>query len=492
MTDALVHTRYGSLRGTVLPGAVRFLGVPYAAPPVGIRRWLAPQAPLHWSGVRDATVPGANAPQIIRAFPGLDVTPLVGHGWQSGDDFLTANIWSPAISARGLPVLVFIHGGAFIGGSSAAVVHAGTNFARAGIVYVAINYRLGIEGFLPIPGVPTNLGLRDQVAALEWVRDNIAEFGGDPGNVTVAGESAGAMSIANLMASPLAQGLIKRAIVQSGHGSMVRPVGIAQRVVLAAASHLQVPATAEGFAQCSAAQCAAAVDAVSRPEMRMDLRDDTGWDAAFGLSRFLPVYGDDVLPLHPLAALAKGAGSDVDLLIGTTREEMNIYMVPTGVRAAVNAASAIAMLAASSPSAPELLHAYGLKDAERPGDALCTAMTDLVFRLPARQFATAHRGRTHLYEFAWRSPACGGELGACHALELPFVFNTLATCSGATGLVGENPPQEMAERIHGVWVDAVSRGHFAWPEFVQDTAQCFMLDSGETVRDAPMPAAVFV
>ena len=492
MTDAVVRTRYGSLRGTAEPGAVRYMGVPYAAPPIGERRWQVPQPPLNWRGVRDALVPGANAPQIIRAFPGLDVTPLVGNGWQPGDDFLTANIWTPPGSAGGLPVLVFIHGGAFVGGSSDAAVHAGTHFARAGIVYVAINYRLGIEGFLPIPGVPTNLGLRDQIAALEWVRDNIAEFGGDPGKVTVAGESAGGMSIANLLASPLAGGLIKRAIVQSGHGSMVRPVEIAQRVVDAAAAHLQVPATWAGFGQCSTAQCAAAVYAVSRPEVRMDFRDDSGWDPAYGLCRFLPVYGDEVLPLHPLDALAKGFGSEVDLLIGTNREEMNIYLVPTGVRAGVNAAAATAMLAASAPCAAELLRAYGLADAKRPGDALCTAMTDLVFRLPARRFAAAHRGRTHLYEFAWRSPACGGELGACHGLELPFVFNTLATCRGPAGLVGENPPEEMAQRIHGIWVDAVTRGHFAWPEYAEGTEQCLMLDSGATVRDEPMPAAAFV
>jgi para-nitrobenzyl esterase len=272
---------------------------------------------------------------------------------------------------------------------------------------------------------------------------------------------------------------------------MVRPVGIAQRLVHAAAAHLQVPATLAGFAQRSASQCAAAVNAVSRPEMPMDLRDDAGWDAAFGLSRFLPVYGDEVLPLHPLAALAKGAGSDVDLLIGTTREEMNIYMVPTGVRAGVSAAAASAMLAASSPCAAELLRVYGLEEAKRPGDALCTAMTDLVFRLPARRFAAAHRGRTHLYEFAWRSPACGGELGACHALELPFVFNTLATCRGPSGLVGENPPEDMAQRVHGIWLDIVSRGHFEWLEYTHDTQQCLMLDSGATVRDEPMPAAAF-
>lgn len=492
MSDPVVRTRAGDVRGILSAGIQRFYGVPYAAAPVGIRRWQVPHPPQRWDGVRAAQFPGANAPQIIRAFPGLDVTPLVGNGWQRGDDFLTANICTPDVAARGLPVMVFIHGGAFVGGSSDAAVHAGVEFARSGVVYVAINYRLGIEGFLPIPGVPTNLGLRDQLAALHWVQDNIAAFGGDASNVTVAGESAGAMSIADLMASPLVEGLFQRAIVQSGHGSMVRPVEVAMRVVEAAAAHLHVSADAEGFQRCSIEQCAYAVDAVSRPEVRMDLRDAQGRDAAYGLSRFLPVFGDDVLPEPPLAALRSGAAAKIDLLIGTNREEMNIYLVPTGVRQNIDAASASAMLGALAPRAPEILSAYGLQQAPRPGDALTTALTDLVFRLPARQFAAAHQGRTHLYEFGWRSPACGGELGACHALELPFVFKSLDTCRGPQGIAGMDPPQDIAQRAHKVWVDAVTHGDYPWPEYDAQTQQCLALETGEAARDAMMPAAAWI
>jgi len=492
MTDPIVRTCAGDVRGIVDSGVQRFFGVPYAAAPLGERRFQVPQPPLPWHGVRAAQIPGANAPQIIRAFPGLDVTPLVGHGWQRGDEFLTANICTPDCGARGLPVMVFIHGGAFIGGSSDATVHSGIEFARSGIVYVAINYRLGLEGFLPIPGVATNLGLRDQIAALQWVQDNIAAFGGDASNVTVAGESAGAMSIADLMASPLVGGLFRRAIVQSGHGSMVRPIEVAMRVVEAVASHLRVSADAEGFRRCSTEQCAQAVDAVSRPDLRMDLRDAEGRDAAYGLSRFLPVFGDDVLPEPPLAALAKGAGAKIDMLIGTNREEMNIYLVPTGVRQNIDTRAAGAMLAALAPRAREILSAYGLERTPRPGDALTTALTDLVFRLPARQFAAAHRGRTYLYEFGWRSPACDGALGACHALELPFVFKSLATCRGPQGIAGMDPPEDVAQRAHQVWVDAISRGHFPWPEYDAKMQNCLALETGEVRRDEDMPAAAWI
>jgi para-nitrobenzyl esterase len=492
MTDPVVRTAHGDVRGVISAGIQRFLGVPYAASPLGERRLQLPQPPQRWSGVRAAHLPGANAPQIIRAFPGLDVTPLVGNGWQRGEDFLTANVCTPDAGARGLPVMVFIHGGAFVGGSSDASVHAGLEFARSGIVYVAINYRMGIEGFLPIPGIPTNLGLRDQIAALRWVQDNIEGFGGDASNVTVAGESAGAMSIADLIASPLARGLFRRAIVQSGHGSMVRSIAVAARLVEAAASLLRVSADAEGFRRCSTEQCAQAVDAVSRPEIRMDLRDAAGRDAAYGLSRFLPVFGDDVLPEPPLAALAKGAGAGIDLLIGTNREEMNIYLVPTGVRQNIDAATARAMLGASAPRAPQILSDYGIERGQRPGDALSAALTDLVFRLPARQFAAAHRGRTHLYEFGWRSPACNGELGACHALELPFVFKSLDTCRGPRGIVGMDPPEELAQLAHKVWVDAVTYGEFSWPEYTAKAQWCLALETGEVMRDEAMPAAAWV
>lgn len=150
-----------------------FASVPYAAPPVGKRRFAPPSPPPAWHGVRDATAPVATAPQRLRAVPGLDIEPLVGTGWTPGDDYLTLDVWSPE-DAAGLPVMVFVHGGGFVIGSKDASVQDGATFARDGVVCVSINYRLGVDGFLPIPGVPTNLGLRDVIAALGWVRDEIA------------------------------------------------------------------------------------------------------------------------------------------------------------------------------------------------------------------------------------------------------------------------------------------------------------------------------
>lgn len=376
--DERIVLNTGSLRGTRVGGVRSFLGIPYAAPPVGAQRFAAPQPVEPWSGERDATLRGASAPQRIKDFPGLDVIPLVGDGRARGDDYLTLNVHSP-VDASARPVMVFVHGGGFVVGSKDASVQDGTTFARDGIVYVAINYRLGIDGFLPIPGVPTNLGLRDMIAALHWVQDNIAAFGGDPGNVTVFGESAGAMAVADLIASPLAQGLFGRAIVQSGHGAMVRDISVAQRLVKKIAGILKVSPDAAGFRGVDLEAGLDAVEAVSKPTARIDLRDAEGRDPVFGISRFVPVFGDDVLPDKPVVALAKGVGADVQLLIGSNAEEMNLYFVPTGVKAKIGRLLAWFVLRKSMPGAWRVLTTYGAGK-RAIGDVFVDAMTDLVFR----------------------------------------------------------------------------------------------------------------
>jgi para-nitrobenzyl esterase len=214
--------------------------------------------------------------------------------------------------------MVFIHGGAFIGGLQrrAGERRLGLRPLRRCVRGDQLPH--GGRGLPADGGRADNLGLRDQIAALRWVQRNAAAFGGDPGNVTVFGESAGAMSIANLVASPLAQGLFRRAVIQSGHGSMVRPVAIAERLTRAIAKVLKVAPTSEGFASRSIEDCLAAQEKVSNPRFRLDLRDDAGREPTYGLSRFLPVYGDDVLPERPLLALANGVGRDIEVLIGTT------------------------------------------------------------------------------------------------------------------------------------------------------------------------------
>jgi para-nitrobenzyl esterase len=490
---ATAKTTAGLVRGR-RDGAVSvFLGVPYAAPPVGDLRFAAPAPHAAWDGERDATQPGPTAPQFRRPFTAIDISALVGDGWAKGDDYLTANIWTPDPAATGLPVLVFIHGGAFVGGCNNAVAQDGTGFARSGVVCVTINYRLGVEGFLVLDGAPTNLGLRDQLAALAWVRDNIAAFGGDPANVTVAGESAGAMSVADLVASPLAKGLFRRAIVESGHGSMVRPAAVARRVTEKIAGWLGVAPTAEGFRGRTVEDGLAMVDKAQLPTTRIDLRDGRGRDSAYGLSRFLPVWGDDVLPQRPLDALAAGAGAEVELLIGTNREEMNLYFVPTGVKAKMGRLLSWLFLRRMEPQAGAVLRAYRkrMPAGARPGDVLGEVLNDLVFRLPARRFAAAHQGRTHLYEFDWRSPAFGGELGACHALEIPFAFDTLATCAGEKAIAGPSPPQELADRVHAIWVGFASDGSLPWPAYDAKSRIVYSLAGGTVAPDAPMAAEAF-
>ncbi|MEO7656520.1 MAG: carboxylesterase family protein [Sphingomicrobium sp.] len=487
-----VQISAGLVRGYLDGGLRYFLGVPYAEPPVGVNRFVPPQPVKPWHGERDATLPGPCAPHRIRDFPAVDLTPLVGKGGEEGGDYLALNIWAPQ-TASAAPVMVFIHGGGFVAGSKDAAVHDGSAFARSGIVCVAINYRLGIEGFLPIPGVPTNLGLRDMIAALQWVRENIAAFGGDPTNLTVFGESAGAMAIADLLTSPLAEGLFRRAIVQSGHGSMVREIPIAQRLVRKLASILRVSPDAAGFSTVDFERGWKAMQKVAKPFARLDLRDSAGHEPVFGISRFVPVIGDNVLPQHPLSALANGAGSNVDLLIGTNTAEMNLYFVPTRVREKIPGWLVRWMIGKSNPNARKALLAYGIgTKGKKPGHAMTEALSDMVFRWPARQFAAAHQGRTHMYEFDWHSPAVGGELGACHGIELGFVFDTLRSVTGPSGIAGESPPEELAKRVHGLWVQFAKDGSLPWPEFEIKSRIVYHLANGETVNEPVMGAAVFL
>lgn len=484
----IVDTPVGQLRGLAADGVRTFLGVPYAAPP---RRFELPAAREGWSGVLEASDRGPSAPHRIRDLPQIDAVPLVGRGSDGGDgDYLRANIWAPE-GAQDAPVMVWIHGGGFVVGSKDAPVSDGTEFARSGVVCVAINYRMGVDGFLPVPGAPTNLGLRDILFALHWVQENIAAFGGDPTNVTAFGESAGAMAIADLVTSPLAKGLFRRAIIQSGHGSMVREIDVAQRLVRKLAKVLGVTPDVEGFRSVGNEAAMDALEKVAKPTA-VDLRDANGFEPVYGISRFVPVWGDDVLPEKPIEALRQGAGKDIEVLIGTNAEEMNLYFVPTGVRRKIPGLLAWWLLSRSQPNARKALKAYGLgTKGVRPGEAMTRAMNDLVFRWPARQYADAHKGRTWLYEMDWRSTACGGELGACHGVELPFVFKTLECATGPKGLAGENPPAELAERIHDLWVEFARDGSLPWRHWNGDRL-AYQLAAGDTRVEPRMPAADFL
>ena len=480
----------GTVRGSIRNGLATFLAVPYAAPPVGALRFAEPRPAPAWPGVRGALEPGPSAPQRgSDSFAGLDVFAVTGATWRRGGDFLTLNVWAPA-AGRSRPVVVYVHGGGLVLGTKDAAVYDGTSFARDGVVAVSLNYRLGVEGFLPIPGAPTNLGLRDMIAALTWVRDNIAAFGGDPDNVTVVGESGGAMAVACLVTSPLTTGLLRRAAVQSGHGSAVYSLEVARRTVTRVAEVLGVTADVEGFRSADPERCVAALSRASRPGS-VDLKDEHGFDPSFGLGVVNPVVGDDVVPVHPLTALAAGAAAEVDVLIGTTAQEANFWFAPTRLDLLPHWAARW-LLGRVAPRSRDLFAAYAQQSpGVRGGGVLARVLTDMAFRWPSRQYAAAHQGRTHVYELDWASPAARGRLGAAHGIELPFVFDTLASTTGPRGLTGTDPPQDLADHVHGTWVRYATDGELPWAEFDSDTRAVYHL-AARTARHEPvMPAAAF-
>jgi para-nitrobenzyl esterase len=493
MQRVQVEVTGGSAEGYEDGAVRRFFSLPYAAPMTDERRLRAPQPVETWQGVRDATRPGPRAPQSATPPADIDIEALMGKPGPEGGDYLTLNVYAPARASAARPVMVFIHGGSFVAGSKDAPVYDGSAFARDGVVCVVINYRLGIEGFLPIPGVPANIGLRDMIAALEWIKSNIAAFGGDAGNVTLFGESGGAFCIAALMVSPLANGLFHRAICQSGHILLSRDLSVMRKVVDRLAKRLRIARDRAGFLSPTSKQLLAAQERVMQPSLWLDMRDKTGRDPSFGITRFMPVHGDDVLPEPMIDALRGGTGGHIDLLIGTTGEEANLFTVPGNVRGKMRRWVVQFALGRAIPKARAALRAYGLdRKGAKPGDVFTRALTDLMFRWMARRTAELHRGRAFVYEFDWRSPAFDGELGAAHAVELPFVFDTLACASGPHGLLGTAPPQALADSIHALWIRFATDGTVPWPEYESGSRLVYSLTRQTAEHEPVMPAAPFL
>ncbi len=315
--STVVETAYGRLQGSEENGVQVWKGVPFAAPPVGALRYRPPQPPAIWSGVREATAFGPTAPQLPSP-----LNNLFGREQQlSAEDCLYLNVWSPAADGAKRPVLFWIHGGAFTGGSGSTPWYDGASFARNGdVVVVTINYRLGLLGFLHLADLggasfaaTGNLGILDQVAALRWVKQNIAAFGGDPDNVTIFGESAGGMSVGTLLGTPSAQGLFHKAILQSGAAHTVRGREAATGIAREALKLLEVDAgNVERLRELSVEQILAAQAklAVSR--------------ASGGLFA-QPVVDGEALPRPPLEAVANGVAAGVPLLLGTNLDEMKLF-----------------------------------------------------------------------------------------------------------------------------------------------------------------------
>ena len=489
--DSLVRTRQGEVRGRLADGVHAFKGIPYAAPPFGANRLRPPQPVAPWRGVRDAFTYGPKAPQVPYP-PGFEV--ILADLVSAGEDCLNLNVWSATLGSAKQPVMVWIPGGAFEFGTAAIPYSDGSRFARDGVVCVTINYRVGADGFLCLgngDGV-ANCGLLDQVAALTWVHENIAAFGGDPSNVTVFGQSAGAMSIGSLLSVPRAHGLFRRTILQSGAAHPVMSAATARRVAQRLAEVLRVAATREAIA-------AVPVDRLiqAQLELRADLAaypDPNRWgeEVVVNMMPWMPVIDGEIIPACPIDRIADGAGADIDVLVGATIDEWRFFLVPNGMIGHITQDVLIRAIAAYELPVEATLEMYrSAHPNARPGDLLAAIQTDWYIRMPADRLAAAHAKRaksssTYMYEFAWRSPQLNELLGACHGSELPFVFDTLG--NGTESIWGSNPPQHLADTIHADWVAFATTGACSWPKYDLTRRATMRFDMPSEVVDDPRSA----
>jgi|HubBroStandDraft_1064217.scaffolds.fasta_scaffold02057_6 para-nitrobenzyl esterase len=489
VTEPVVRTANGLVRGRRDPGnkdVAAFRGIPFAQPPVGELRFAAPRPARPWDGVRDAAAFGPPPPQSAYA---VTLAPAPAPG-KDPDDWLTVNVFTPDPGAAGLPVMVWIYGGAYRAGSSSQPGYDGTPLARQNVVLVTFNHRVGVEGYAHLPGVPANRGLLDQVAALRWVRENIAAFGGDPDRVTVFGESAGAGAIAALLVMPDAVGLFRRAIAQSVPGTFFSPA-LAADITAAIAAQAGLPPTAEAFRTADPARLTAAADAV-RPG------DHFGsWGpVAYTPTPFSPVVDGDVLPAAPWRAVATGSGRDVDLVTGHTRDEYRLFMQFDGLRGQVTAEMASDALAGMGPvhggrEDGETAYRAAYPDAD-PETLFELVHSDWLFRMPTLHLAQAHSaagGRTFLYEF--RYPASVANLGACHAIDVPLVFGNYDSLGQM--LFGAEPPAaavSLGDLMRQEWAAFATDGDPGWPLYSPGSRMTRIFDDPPDVASYPEKASM--
>ncbi|MDI3211453.1 carboxylesterase family protein [Arthrobacter sp. AL12] len=433
---------------------------------------LRPPEPVEpWRGVRDATRLGPEPAQVAPPSTGgpdqgaaedwTEVTSAfaaVERAAPSGD-CLNLNVWTPDPGASGLPVMVWIEGGMFELSSTAA--YDGSRFARDGVVCIVINWRSGAEGFLYLGDGIANLGLLDHLAALQWVRENIAAFGGDPGNVTVFGESAGATSIGMLLSMPRAVGLFRRAILQSGAAHQVTPAADALRIAGYLAGKLGVPRTR-----------AAIVGA--------------------GVERLLAAQAE--LKAELMEKIAAGSGGSVDLIVGTNADDWRLWLVASG---AIGGITDEILSGPVRSYGHQPLQAFGLIAGQAlpayreryptaaPGELLAVVQPDWWMRIPAIRLADAHASAaagTYMYEFHWASPGPG----AVHALEIPFVLDTATPDAPLFGpMLGEDPPQGLAQTMHAAWVAFARTGDPGWPRYEPGRRATMRFDTVSRVAEDP-------
>jgi para-nitrobenzyl esterase len=471
MQQPIVSTTAGPVRGAQPEGGVcAFKGIPYVRTP---QRFERPQPHAGWTDVLDATAFGAMAPQngSMEAALYADSAP------PQSEDCLTLNVFTPACDDSARPVMVWLHGGAYVTGSSANPWYDGTNFATSGdVVVVTVNYRLGALGFTHLADLDPsfeasgNLGVLDQQAALVWVRDNIAAFGGNPGNVTIFGESAGGGSVLAQLAMPSSRGLFHKAIAQSASFTQFRSRERATRAAEQLLTELGL----------SAATASKLRDVPIEELLAAQAKVETGLT---GITAFAPSVDDDVLPVGVVEAIAAGSSAGVPLLIGTNFDEMRMFTALDPENAKVDEAAVRKLVHTQVPAS----HADALVDGYRAaransswGQLGSTMATEYGFHQPALRCAESkHRNGdlTFMYRFMWASPAFGGILGSCHALEIPFVWNNLHQQGAAvlTGVEGAPSPevQGLAETMHATWIRFARTGDAGWHPY--DATRATML-----------------
>lgn len=486
----ITETENGRLEGAYARGAYRFKGIPYAAPPIGERRFAPPAPPKGWSGLRSATGDFPVAPQ-----PPDMTSQLVGAGdgpATSEADCLTLNVWTPAPDDGRRPVMVWIHGGAFVNGSGSIPWYDGANLTRRDVVVVTVNYRLGVLGFChlsdlagPAYAGSGNVGLLDQAAALSWVHDNIAAFGGDPDNVTIFGESAGGMSVGCHLALESSRGLFHHAIAQSGAIDNVstpdHATGIATRILtdLGLERH-----DVDRLRSVPVAALLAAQEKVS---------------AASGIAGglpFQPVADGVDLPENPIGAVRDGCATGIDLLIGSNRDEMRLFLMMAPALEPADDAVTIRRLEQLAPGHAEaILAAYRrLQPDATAADLFEAISTDAVFRLPALRLADAQatHAPVHVYEFHQPSTGFGGALGAAHAVDVPYVFDNL-DAPGAAVFVGDADAgtRQLATDVADAWCSFARRGDPNasglpdWPRWDAPRHTTMMISTDARLIDAP-------
>ncbi|MFF6876795.1 carboxylesterase/lipase family protein [Streptomyces sp. NPDC012474] len=480
----VVRTTAGAVRGRREEGLAVFRGIPFAAPPVGEARFMAPRPAHPWDGIRDACAFGPPPPQDLGNLggPGLLDVP-------EGDEWLTVNVWTPEPDPGARrPVMVWIYGGAYKLGHSGSPGYDARHIATEGdVVVVSLNYRLGMEGFAFIEGAPANRGLLDQVAALEWVRDNIESFGGDPGQVTVFGESAGAGSIASLLSMDRAAGLFRRAIAQSVPGTFFSDA-LARDIGTALAAELGLRPTVADLSTIAPNLLTSAGETLSA---KMLQRVDRWGQAAPTVTPFSPVADGDVLPVMPWQALAAGSAKDVELLVGHNRDEYRLFIAMAGRLGQITDERAASALRLFAPG-PDGGQAYRTAFPDASASELYERVqTDWLFNMPTLHLAQAQRaggGRAHVYELTWPAPGNGGALGACHGLDIPLLFGTYGADLGLLLFAGVEPSAEalsLSSRFRASWSAFARTGDPGWPAYDDEQRLVQVLDAEPVVTAYP-------